>query len=304
MVGLHIDLWYECCTITEKQMTSKRAISYFMMNTALTTTEDEGNISRQGSEMLAPLMDAERKAGAAILEVYGSVFQAELKADRSPVTRADRLSHDILTDHLRRFTPFPVLSEEGKDVPYEERRQWETFWLLDPLDGTKEFLGRNGEFTVNAALIHKGLPVLGAIYVPVKDQFYAAVKGGGSFRTGQGATVRLPQERQRKAFTVVGSRSHASPEYEAYLRTLRARHGEVVLLSAGSSLKFCLVAEGSADLYPRMGTTMEWDTAAGQLIVEEAGGRVAEAASGRQLRYNKADLRNPHFIVSGRDHHG
>ena len=157
---------------------------------------------------------------------------------------------------------------------------------------------------MNAALIHRGLPVLGAIYVPVKGLFYTAIRGDCAFRTEQGATVRLPLDRQRRACTVVGSRSHASPEYEAYLRLLRAAHGDLVLLSAGSSLKFCLVAEGSADLYPRMGTTMEWDTAAGQLIAEEAGGQVVEAASGRQLRYNKADLRNPHFIVSGRGYHG
>lgn len=261
-------------------------------------------MKRQGQDMLASLMDAERKAGEAILGVYASAAQPELKADRSPVTAADRCSHEILTDHLRRHTPFPVLSEEGRDIPFAERRQWETFWLLDPLDGTKEFLGRNGEFTVNAALIHQGLPVLGAIYVPVKDLFYTAIRGNGAYRTGQGATVRLPLDQQRRACTVVGSRSHGSPEYEEYLRALRARHGDLVLLSAGSSLKFCLVAEGSADLYPRMGTTMEWDTAAGQLIAEEAGGQVVEAASGRQLRYNKADLRNPHFIVSGRGYHG
>jgi len=261
-------------------------------------------MKRQGQDMLASLMDAERKAGEAILGVYGSTIQADLKADRSPVTAADRISHEILTDHLRRHTSFPILSEEGKDIPYDERRQWETFWLLDPLDGTKEFLSRNGEFTVNAALIDHGLPVLGAIYVPVKDLLYTAIRGNGAYRTGQGATVRLPLGQRPRACTVVGSRSHASPAYEAYLRELRAGYGELVLLSAGSSLKFCLVAEGAADLYPRMGTTMEWDTAAGQLIVEEAGGHVVEAASGAQLRYNKADLRNPHFIVSGRGYHG
>ena len=228
------------------------------------------NMKKQARDMLASLVDAERRAGEAIIGIYGSAVRAEMKADRSPVTAADRVSHEILTYHLCRHTPYPVLSEEGRDIPFEERRQWETFWLLDPLDGTKEFLGRNGEFTVNAALIDQGLPVLGAIYVPVKDLFYTAIRGGGAFRTGQGATVRLPLDQQRTAFTVVGSRSHGSPEYEEYLRALRARYGDMVLLTAGSSLKFCLVAEGAAHLYPRMGTTMEWDTAAGQLIAEEA----------------------------------
>jgi len=288
---------------SQKRKDIEQGISYSVRGIML-TTDGYRNMKRQGQDMLAYLMDAERKAGEAILGVYGSAVKAEFKADRSPVTEADRLSHGILTDHLRRRTPYPVLSEEGRDIPFEERRLWETFWLLDPLDGTKEFLGRNGEFTVNAALIHRGLPVLGAIYVPVKDLFYTAIRGDGAFRTGQGTTVRLPLDQQPRPCTVVGSRSHASPEYEAYLLALRATHGDLMLLSAGSSLKFCLVAEGSADLYPRMGTTMEWDTAAGQLIAEEAGGRVVEAESGGQLQYNKEDLRNPHFIVAGRGYHG
>ncbi len=253
--------------------------------------------------MLKYLADAERKAGEAILGVYGSAVQAELKADSSPVTAADRLSHKVLVDYLALTSSFPVLSEEGKDVPYEVRRHWETFWLLDPLDGTKEFISRNGEFTVNAALIRRGLPVMGAIYAPVKDLLYTAIKGGGAYRTAHGETVRLPVDHRRKGCVVAGSRSHASREFDEYVQALRARHDDLVFLSAGSSLKFCLVAEGAADLYPRLGTTMEWDTAAGQLIVEEAGGRVVEAASGRPLRYNKADLRNPHFIVTGREWH-
>ena len=254
------------------------------------------------TDILSSLAEAERKAGAAILTVYGSsAVQVDRKADASPVTEADRIAHEILADHLARTSDFPVLSEEGRDIPYEERRHWETFWLLDPLDGTKEFISRNGEFTVNVALIHRGQPVMGAIYAPVKNLLYTAIKGGGAYRTAQGAAVRLPVDQQRKGFMVVGSRSHASPAFEAYVLKLKARHDDLVLITAGSSLKFCLVAEGAADVYPRLGTTMEWDTAAGQLIVEEAGGRVAEAASGRPLRYNKADLRNHHFIVTGRE---
>jgi 3'(2'), 5'-bisphosphate nucleotidase len=261
------------------------------------------NMIMQDPDMLKYIADAERRAGEAILGVYGSAVHVELKADSSPVTEADRLSHGVLVDHLARTSSFPVLSEEGKDIPYDVRRHWETFWILDPLDGTKEFISRNGEFTVNAALIHRGLPVMGAIYAPVKDLLYTAIKGGGAYRTMHGETVRLPVDQRRKGCVVAGSRSHASREFDEYVQALRARHDDLVFLSAGSSLKFCLVAEGAADLYPRLGTTMEWDTAAGQLIVEEAGGRVVDAASGWPLQYNKADLRNPHFIAAGREWH-
>jgi len=176
---------------------------------------------------------------------------------------------------------------------------------VDPLDGTREFISRNGEFTVNAALIHRGQPVMGAIYAPVRDVLYTAVKGGGAYRTAHGETVRLPVDQQRKSCVVVGNRSDdASREFDEYVLGLRTRHEELAFLSAGSSLKFCLVAEGAADLYPRLGTTMEWDTAAGQLLVEEAGGRVIEAGSRRPLRYNKADLWNPHFIAARSGYHG
>jgi 3'(2'), 5'-bisphosphate nucleotidase len=250
------------------------------------------------TEMLAVVTEAERKAGASILTVYRSPVSVEQKADRSPVTAADRLSHELVTAALKRNYAFPVLSEEGKSIEYDERRRWETFWLVDPLDGTKEFINGNGEFTVNVALISGGVPVLGAIYVPVKDLLYYAVKGGGAYKVEKELTVRLPLRTERKGFTVVGSRSHASPEFEEYVRTLRTRHEDLDFATAGSSLKFCLVAEGAADLYPRLGTTMEWDTAAGQLIVEEAGGSVVEAGSCRPLQYNKADLRNPHFVAS------
>jgi 3'(2'), 5'-bisphosphate nucleotidase len=255
------------------------------------------------ADMLAVLVEAERKAGEAILTVYRSPVSVEHKEDRSPVTAADRLSHDIVTTVLRQKYAFPVLSEEGKSIEYDERSRWETFWLVDPLDGTKEFINRNGEFTVNVALISGGVPVMSAIYVPAKDLLYTAIKGGGAYRTAHGETVRLPLDQQRKGCVVVGSRSHASPDFDWYIQALRARGCTPVLLPAGSSLKFCFVAEGAADLYPRLGTTMEWDTAAGQLIVEEAGGRVVDAASSRSLRYNKADLRNPHFIAIRSGYH-
>jgi 3'(2'), 5'-bisphosphate nucleotidase len=253
--------------------------------------------------MLAVLMEAEREAGEAILTVYRSPVYVEHKADSSPVTAADRLSHGIVTAALKRNYAYPVLSEEGKNIEYNERSRWDTFWLVDPLDGTKEFISGNGEFTVNVALISGGVPVMGAIYVPVKDILYYAVKGGGAYKIEHDLTVRLPMRTERKDCIVVGSRSHASREFEEHVRTLRTRHEDIAFVSAGSSLKFCLVAEGAADLYPRLGTTMEWDTAAGQVIVEEAGGTVVEAGSGRPLRYNKADLRNPHFIAARSGYH-
>jgi len=255
-------------------------------------------------DLLPSLVEAERKAGEAILGVYGGAVRAEFKTDASMATVADLLSHKVLSSHLARTSSYPVLSEGGKNIPYDARRHWETFWLVDPLDGTREFISRNGEFTVNAALIHRGQPVMGAIYAPVRDVLYTAVKGGGAYRTAHGETVRLPVDQQRKSCVVVGNRSDdASREFDEYVLGLRTRHEELAFLSAGSSLKFCLVAEGAADLYPRLGTTMEWDTAAGQLLVEEAGGRVIEAGSRRPLRYNKADLWNPHFIAARSGYH-
>jgi 3'(2'), 5'-bisphosphate nucleotidase len=247
-----------------------------------------------------PLINALQKAGTAILNIYDTPFSVDHKTDRSPVTAADRLSHDIVTGFLRNHFSFPILSEEGKDIDYEDRKRWDQFWLVDPLDGTKEFINRNGEFTVNVALIQKGNPVLGMIYVPVKNLFYYAVKGKGSFKRESGKEFRLPMDRSRHGVAVVGSRSHTTPQFDQFIEVLRSRHNDVTFVSAGSSLKFCLVAEGVADIYPRLGTTMEWDTAAGQVIVEEAGGFVLDAESNQPLRYNKADLRNPHFIVKGR----
>ncbi|HEY6010186.1 MAG TPA: 3'(2'),5'-bisphosphate nucleotidase CysQ [Nitrospirota bacterium] len=247
-------------------------------------------------------MSALREAGTAILKIYGSEFSVTQKADRSPVTAADKISHEILSGFLRKHYSFPILSEEGKDIPYEERKQWDTFWLVDPLDGTKEFINRNGEFTVNVALIRQGKPVMGIIYVPVKRILYYAVKGKGSFKRENGHEVRLPLDLNRRGVTVVGSRSHGTPEFDAFIQQLRSKHDALNFVSAGSSLKFCLVAEGSADLYPRLGPTMEWDTAAGQMIVEEAGGFVLKPDSDHPLQYNKTDLRNPHFIVKGRNY--
>ncbi|HUI67899.1 MAG TPA: 3'(2'),5'-bisphosphate nucleotidase CysQ [Nitrospirota bacterium] len=238
-----------------------------------------------------------RSAGSAIMDVYRSDFSVEQKSDESPVTLADRRSAHILSAFLKKQYPFPILSEEGESVPYEVRRTWETFWLIDPLDGTKEFIKGNGEFTINVALVHRGRSVLGIIYVPVKDVLYYASQGDGAFKVEQGTIKRLPSKSARNHFVVVGSRSHTTSAFEAYVGLIQKRFEEVTLVSAGSALKFCLIAEGAADVYPRHGHTMEWDTAAGQVIVEEAGGTIINAETGGPLYYAKENLVNPHFIA-------
>ncbi len=249
--------------------------------------------------MLQSLIDVSKKAGREILEVYHSPFAVEHKDDNSPLTAADRRSHDIITATLREHYPFPVLSEEGKDTPFEERKNWEYFWLVDPLDGTKEFIKRNGEFTVNIALIHQNTPVMGVIYVPVTGVLYHAVKGQGCYKIENDSAEKLQVKCTTQRLIIVGSRSHVTGELEEFIRGMKKKHGDVVFLSAGSSLKLCLVAEGKADIYPRLGPTMEWDTAAGQIIVEEAGGRVVEHKSDGTLKYNKENLLNAHFIACG-----
>lgn len=248
-------------------------------------------------KMLGPLAEIAREAGAAILEVYGSAIIVEEKADKSPLTLADKRSHDIITKRLEELSPFPVLSEEGKDLSFEERREWEYYWLVDPLDGTKEFVKRGGDFTVNIALMQRDRPIAGVILVPVTGVLYHAAAGAGSYRTLRGKRERLPIETGRSGMTVVGSRSHVTREMEQYLAEMKKKYGEFEMVSAGSSLKFCMVAEGGADVYPRLGPTMEWDTAAGQIIVEEAGGKVVEFETGRPLRYNKENLLNPFFLA-------
>ncbi len=258
------------------------------------------------SKLLDQAIAAALEAGRAVQEVYASDFAVECKDDRSPLTLADKRSHEIIAGRLGPGG-LPLLSEEGRNIPYEERKAWPVFWLVDPLDGTKEFIRRNGEFTVNIALVRETRPVLGVIYLPVTDVLYFAARGLGAWRQerasadrgrrGTAEALPLPAGAERP-FTVVASRSHLSPETEAYLRDLGGRHSMMEIASAGSSLKFCLVAEGRADVYPRFGPTMEWDTAAGQAIVEEAGGTVVRSEDGSEMRYNKEDLLNPWFIAS------
>ncbi|MFW6324636.1 MAG: 3'(2'),5'-bisphosphate nucleotidase CysQ, partial [Desulfovibrionales bacterium] len=232
-------------------------------------------------DLISSAIRASIKAGKEILSIYEKGFQVEYKEDKSPLTEADRRSHSLIVQELTDFS-IPILSEEGIEIPYESRRQWDMLWIVDPLDGTKEFIKRNGEFTVNIALVQNQEPIGGVIYVPVSDTLYFALRGRGSWKAqdaGQSrnrsalshwenGAVRLPHaSADTRPYTVVGSRSHKTPEVESLVGDMRKKHTDLEFVSAGSSLKFCLVAEGLADIYPRLGPTMEWDTAAGQAVV-------------------------------------
>ena len=271
------------------------------------------------------------EAGKAILQVYRSAdFEVEKKDDKSPLTLADRRAHDVIMRHLSRFD-IPILSEEGKDIAYVERKSWESFWLVDPLDGTKEFIKKNGEFTVNIAMITNNRPVAGVVFVPDKNILYFASRQFGAYKVdisqidGQlraklantdpkldlsesdaaeivsaliDQSTNLPvNQSTNKPYTIAGSRSHSTPELEAFVEEKRKEYGEVEFISAGSSLKLCLVADGRADIYPRTGPTMEWDTGAGQAIVECSGGKVLQYDTDQPLLYNKENLLNPWFVV-------
>ncbi|CAL1240630.1 3'(2'),5'-bisphosphate nucleotidase CysQ [Candidatus Methylocalor cossyra] len=255
-------------------------------------------LRKEPSHLLEPVITLAKKAGKRIMEVYQSEFRVGVKEDCSPLTAADLASHHCLMEGLDLLRPrYPVLSEESSTVPFTERSAWELFWLVDPLDGTKDFIQRNDEFTVNVALIHRNRPVLGVVYAPAKAACYFASEGCGAFRqVGDGEPEGIHVRAEAHCpVRVVGSRSHRSEELDRYL----SRLGPHQLVSVGSSLKFCLVAEGAADLYPRMGPTSEWDTAAAHCIVREAGGEVTDLA-GRPLLYNKQEsILNPHFLAFG-----
>ncbi len=242
------------------------------------------------------LGDLAREAGEAILEVYDTDFSVEKKEDRSPLTLADKRSHQIISRELRnRYPDIPVLSEEGKEAPYSERKAWQRFWLVDPLDGTKEFIKRNGEFTVNIALIEGTAPVIGVIYLPVHRRLYVADVREGCWEKadGQARSLRIEPSTERSGIRVVKSRSHPSPNLEAILNLLPSHE----VINRGSALKFCSVASGEADFYPRFGPTWEWDTAAGQAIVTAAGGVVVDF-TGAPFTYNKPSLLNGPFLVA------
>lgn len=238
-----------------------------------------------------------RDAGDAIMKIYETEFTVEYKDDATPLTEADREAHTIIAEGLNGLrVQLPVISEEGKTIAYDERKSWEYFWMVDPLDGTKEFVQRNEEFTVNIALIHRDFPVLGVVYAPATGELYWAKQGEGAFKNHQ----RLPlyiNAAPQKLLRVVASKSHGNAETQNFIDQLGKTTETVESMSRGSSLKLCMVAEGSADIYPRMGPTMEWDTAAADAIVRESGKNVNEYPSKRALLYNKMDLLNGWFIV-------
>jgi 3'(2'), 5'-bisphosphate nucleotidase len=243
-----------------------------------------------------------------ILDVYRKPFRVERKEDSTPVTEADRRSQAAILDVLlRAFPAVPAMSEEAAQVGYEVRSSWPVYWLVDPLDGTKEFVARRGEFTVNIALMAGSYPCLGVVHVPVDGTLYIGSEDG-AFRAvgeaGLGEAVRLPVDREAADHVRAAvSRSHLTDTTKEYLAALEARGRPVRSVAAGSARKLCLVAEGTADVYPRFGATMEWDTAAGQAVVEAAGGLLVDATTGSRLSYNKTDLRNPGFVAlaPGRD---
>lgn len=247
--------------------------------------------------LIPELVTLARKAGDAIMDVYATEFERYEKADQSPLTEADLRSHEVIRAGLAEVTPdLPQLSEESKHAPYQERVSWTRFWLIDPLDGTKEFLKRNGEFTVNIALIEGGRPVLGIVHAPALQTTFVG-DGTTAVRhnpAGEVSPIRCSPP-QARTLRVVASRSHGSADTDAYLDRLGADF-DVELVAIGSSLKLCKVASGEAHLYPRFGPTMEWDTAAAQAVVESAGGSVVQL-DGKPLVYNKPDLLNPYFLV-------
>ena len=260
------------------------------------------------NELLKIAINASIEGGHAIMEVYASNFEVEQKEDQSPLTLADKNCNEVIEKFLLK-TNIPILSEEGAEISFEERKKWKYSWLVDPLDGTKEFVKRNGEFTVNIAMIYNGTPIMGVIYVPVKEDLYFAMEGLGSYKISRSSVIdslddlvsasnKLPIEYKRNNYVVVGSRSHTSAATEGFFEEKKKEHGEIEVLAIGSSLKLCMVAEGKADAYPRYAPTMEWDTGAGHAIAKMAGFSVVQYNTKKEIVYNKEKLLNPWFLVN------
>ncbi|MDQ0160543.1 3'(2'),5'-bisphosphate nucleotidase CysQ [Alkalibacillus salilacus] len=261
--------------------------------------------------MIKELANIALDAGREIMEIYKKDFDVAYKEDESPLTIADEQAHAVIEKGLRHHFPMtPILSEEGDDITYSERKEWDQFFLVDPLDGTKEFIKKNGEFTVNIALVDGDYPSVGVIYAPALDILYVGIIGEGTYKLSQASEANietkddmknlsqtLPLELTRDSVRVVASRSHMSEETEAFIEELKAENGEVETVSSGSSLKFCLVAEGEADYYPRYAPTMEWDTGAGQAIVEAVGKTVVRYEDDERFYYNRENLTNGWFLV-------
>ena len=268
------------------------------------------NKVNMNNDHLITAIKASLEAGKVIMEVYYSVIEVEYKDDKSPLTQADKKANDIINSFLVP-TGIPIISEENKQTNYSERKNWDTCWVVDPVDGTKEFIKRNGEFTVNIALVINGRPELGVIYVPaIRTIYFAEVSKKTAYKTelsSHNAAIKdvlrwsiplKPKTGKEKTIQVVGSRSHMCQETLDFVENLKGQGKEVEIVSKGSSLKFCLVAEGNADVYPRYAPTMEWDTAAGQAICNAVNIDVISKETNKPLLYNKENLLNPWFLVA------
>lgn len=257
----------------------------------------------QINNYIQALLDVSKNAGAAILDIYNSSdLGVQDKDDKSPLTAADLASNKIICDALREITPdIPIISEENEDLPFSERSTWEYCWIVDPLDGTKEFIKRNGEFTTNIGLVHNHQVIAGVVYIPVYDELYYAIKGEGAYKIKDNNKERITTNSYSKSengLKVVCSRSHLNEKTEQFIGQL----SKPELIAKGSSLKFLSIAQGQADLYPRMAPTMEWDTCAAQIILEEAGGKVLiDGEHEAPVQYNKENLLNPHFLAKGNE---
>ena len=259
----------------------------------------------KGPEELELAIRAALEAGDAIMKIYNSEdFEIELKSDDSPLTKADKAAHEIIVSYLAKSS-LPILSEEGSDIPYADRKNWNRLWMVDPIDGTKEFIKRNGEFTVNIALIENQKPVIGVVYAPALKDLYFAEEGVGSFKmedvisiedTHNSKSIDLSKSIYPDVFTLVVSKSHMNEQTKQFVNKTKQKFDEIAIASFGSSLKICKVAEGSAHCYPRFGPTMEWDTAAAHAVAEIAECKLIDEMN-NNLTYNKENLLNPHFIV-------
>lgn len=252
------------------------------------------------------------EAGKATKEIYDTDFNVEIKNDNSPLTLADKTSHNIIIKGLN-FTGLPVMSEEGKSITYEERKNWEYYWLIDPLDGTKEFIKKNDEFTINIALIKRNKPIAGIVYIPVLDILYWGLEFTGSFKSNNAEehlkshnsltdliklSQKLPVSKLTEEYTIVASRSHMSKETEEFINKQKEKHRNIKTMSRGSSIKLCMIAEGQADIYPRFAPTSEWDTAAGHAVINCSGGKVLKTNMKEEIEYNKRDILNPWFVAT------
>lgn len=261
-------------------------------------------------ELFLSAINASIEAGKEICRIYNSDdFQVTIKSDNSPLTKADKVANEVIMNAIE-STNIPIISEENKQLSYYERKNWTKLWLVDPLDGTKEFIKKNGEFTVNIALIENNSPIFGTIYVPAKKTLYFGSSQHGSYKLQNveltystfdeliAKATKIPQKNNDNIYRIVASKSHFNEDTKKFIEDLEKKHDKIELVNAGSSLKLCLVAEGSADIYPRYAPTMEWDIAAGHAIVKAAGGKVIKASDNTDVDYNKENLLNPYFVVT------